>query len=141
MTATAALIGSGSEFWLDNASGSLTQLAEIISVTPPQSTVSDVEATHMLSPNRRREWIAGLIDDGEGEFTMNYVAGSATDLLIQAALTDGVTRSYKIVIPDGSSGWEITGDCVVKGYARNIPIDDRMTAALTVRFSGAPSES
>ena len=45
---------------------------------------------------------------------MNYVPGSATDLLIQAALTDGVTRAYKIVIPDGAFGWEIDGDCIVR---------------------------
>lgn len=138
---TSARIGYGAEFWLDNASNVLTQLSEILSVTPPQSVGADVEATHMASPSRRREYIAGLIDDGEGTFEMNYVAGSATDLLIQAALTDGATRSYKIVIPDGSTGWEVTGDCIVKGYERNIPIDDRMTATLTVRFSGAATEA
>lgn len=52
---TTALIGYGTEFWLDNASGVLTQLSEILSVTPPNPQVDDVEATHMLSPNRRRE--------------------------------------------------------------------------------------
>lgn len=138
---TNARIGWGAEFWLDNASDVLTQLDEILSVTPPQSVVEDVEATHMASANRRREWIAGLIDDGEGTFEMNYVPGSATDILIRAALDDGETRDYKIVIPDGSTGWEITGDCVVKGYERNVPIDDRMTATLTVRFSGSATEA
>lgn len=138
---TSALIGYGSEFWLDNASGTLTQLAEILSVTPPNPQVATVEATHMASPNRRREYIAGLIEDGEGTFEMNYVPGSATDILIRAALADGVTRSYKIVLPDGDAGWEITGDCVVTGYERNPPIDDRMTAVLTVRFTGAASEA
>lgn len=138
---TEALIGWSSEFWLDNAGGTLTQLGEILSVTPPNPQVEDVEATHMLSPGRRREYIAGLIEDGEGSFEMNLVPGSATDVLIQAALADGVERSYKIVIPDGAFGWEIEGDCIVKGYERNIPIDDRMTATLTVRFTGASVEA
>lgn len=138
---TNALIGYGAEFWLDNASNVLTQLSEILSVTPPNPQVATVEATHMASPGRRREYIAGLIEDGEGTFEMNYDAGSATDVLIRAALADGVTRSYKIVIPDGAFGWEITGDCVVIGYERNIPLDDRMTASLTVRFTGAASEA
>jgi predicted secreted protein len=140
--ATEVGIGLGAEFWLDSAGDVLTQLGEIISVTPPQSTVEDVEATHMASPDRRREWVAGLIDDGEGSFEMNYVPGSDTDILIRAALSDGVTRDYKIVLPvaDGST-WEITGDCVVKGYERSVPIDDRMTATLTVRFTGASSEA
>lgn len=137
---TDALIGYGTEFWLDNDTNVLTQLGEILSVTPPNPQIAEVEATHMKSPNRRREYIAGLIEDGEGTFEMNLVPGSATDTLIQAALTDGVTRSYMIVIPDGAFGWEITGECIVRGYERNIPIDDRMTATLTVRFTGASSE-
>lgn len=139
---TAVGIGLGAEFWLDNASNTLTQLSEIISVSPPNSQQDDVEATHMASPNRRREYVAGLIDDGEGTFEMNYVPGSASDILIRAAITDGDTRSYKIVLPvaDGST-WEITGDCIVKGYERSTPIDDRMTATLTVRFTGSPAEA
>lgn len=138
---TEALIGYGTEFWLDNAAGTLTQLDEVLSVTPPNPQVSDVEATHMQSPNRRREYIAGLVEDGEGTFEFNYVAGGATDLLVQAAIADGVARSYKIVIPDGATGWEITGECIVKGWERAIPIDDRMTATLTVRFTGASVEA
>jgi predicted secreted protein len=138
---TDARIGWGTEFWLDNASGTLTQLGEILAVTPPNPQVEDVEATHMASPNRRREYVAGLIEDGEGTFEMNLVPGSATDSLIRTALNDGEARSYKIVIPDGAFGWEILGDCIVKGYERNIPIDDRMTATLTVRFTGASTEA
>lgn len=140
--ATEARIGLGTEFHLEaTAGGTLTELGEILSVTPPSSTVEEVDATHMGSPNRRREFISGLIDDGEGTFEMNYVPGSATDILIRAALNDGEARGYKIVIPDGDTGWEITGDCIVRGYERSIPIDDRMTATLTVRFTGAPTEA
>ena len=141
---TEALIGYGSEFHLDDDTDPtpvLTELGEILSVTPPNPQVEDVEATHMKSPNRRREYIAGLIEDGEGTFEMNYVAGSTTDLLLQTALSDGATRNYKIVLPDAASNWEITGTCIVKGYERNIPIDDRMTATVTVRFTGASTEA
>lgn len=141
---TQARIGLGTEFWLDDDTSPtpvLTKLGEIISVTTPNSQVEEVEATNMDSPNRRREYIAGLIDDGEGTFEMNYVPGSATDELIRDALNDGVARDYMIVIPDGVTGWEITGTCIVRGYERNIPIDDRMTATLTVRFTGSPTEA
>jgi predicted secreted protein len=135
-------IGWGAEFWLDNASDSLTELGEVLSVTPPNPQTADVVATHMKSPNRRNEYIAGLIDDGEGTFEFNYVPGGATDVLIRAAINDGNTRDYKIVLPvaDGST-WEITGDCIVKGWERTTPIDDRMTATMTVRFTGASSEA
>lgn len=139
---TEAQIGIGSQFWLDNNAGTpvLTQLGEIISISTPNPQTEDVEATHMASPNRRREYISGLIEDGEGAFEMNLVPGSVTDLLIQGAQLSGLAKNYKIVIPDGVGTWQITGSCIVKGYERSIPIDDRMTATLTVRFTGASVE-
>jgi predicted secreted protein len=140
---TEAQIGLGTEFWLgNNATPSvLTRLGEILSVTPPNPQTAEVEATHMASPNRRREYISGLIEDGEGTFEMNYVPGSTTDALIRGAQTSGLAKAYKIVVPDGADTWEITGDCIVKGYERSIPIDDRMTATLTVRFTGDSTEA
>lgn len=139
---TAVGIGSGSRFFLADASAVLTELGEIVSVSPPNPQTADIDATHMQSPNRRKEYIAGLIEDGTGTFEMNYIPGSATDTLIQAAQTAGTTRNYKIVLPvaDGSF-WRITGACIVKGYDRNTPIADRMTATLTVRFTGASVEA
>lgn len=132
-----ALIGYGTEVWLKNASNVLTQLDECIAISLPNSQVDDVDATHMLSPSRRREYIAGLIDDGEGTFEFNLVPGSATDLLIQQALDSGDARGYEVIIPDGAFGQKFAGSCIVKGYERNVPIDDRMTATMTVRFTGA----
>lgn len=134
-------IGWGAAFHLDNSTGVLTELGEITGISLPNPQVADVEATHFKSPNRRREYVAGLIEDGEGTFEMNYNPGSASDALIREALTAGTVRDYKIVVPDGSGTWEITGSCVVKGYERNVPIDDRMTASLTVRFTGASTEA
>jgi predicted secreted protein len=141
--ATEAQIGLGTEFWMDNNAGTpvLTKLGEIISVTPPNSQTEEVDATHMGSPDRRREYISGLIDDGEGTFEMNYVPGSVTDELIRGAQSSGLAKGYKIVLPDGAGTWEIEGTCIVKGYERNIPIGDRMTATLTVRFTGESTEA
>ena len=134
---TNALIGYGTEVWLDDDADTLTQLDECIAISLPNSQVEDVEATHMLSPSRRREYIAGLIDDGEGTFEFNLEPGGATDLLIQDAVDDGVARDYEVIIPDGAFGQKFAGTCIVKGYERNVPIDDRMTATMTVRFTGA----
>lgn len=140
--ATQARIGLGTEFHLEATSGgTLTALGEILSVTTPSITVEEVEATHMGSTDGFREYISGLKDGGEGEITMNYVPGSATDTLITTALTDGEARGYKIVVPDGAFGWEVTGDLIVRSYSKDIPIDGRMTATMGVRFTGSPTEA
>jgi predicted secreted protein len=137
---TEAQIGWGARFYLENNSSVLTRLSEITGITLPNPQTAEVEATHMDSPNRRREYIAGMIEDGEGTFEMNYVPGSATDALIREAQESGEQRSYKIVIPDGTDYWSVTGTLIVRGYERNVPIDDRMTATLTVRFTGESDE-
>lgn len=137
---TDAAIGYGAEFWLHNGTA-LTELAEIIAISTPNTEVATVEATHFKSAGKFREYISGLKDAGEGTFTMNYVPGSPTDDLVQAARDAGEARAYKIVIPDGAFGWEITGSCIVTGYTRNVVMDDRMTAEMTVRFTGASTEA
>lgn len=138
---TTAKIGHGTEFHLDNASGTLTELGEVLSVGLPNPQVAEIEATHYKSPDRRREYIAGLIEDGEGSFEFNYVPGNDTDVLVREAISAGTARSYKIVLPAASGEWEVSGECIVKGWERNVPIDDRMTATLTVRFTGAVTEA
>ena len=125
----------------DGTVANLQELAEITSISLPNPQVEDVEATHFKSPARRREYVTGLIEDGEGTFEMNYAPDSATDTLIRAALETGDARAYKIVVPDGAAGWAVSGTFIVKGYERNVPIDDRMTATMTVRFTGATTEA
>jgi len=136
-------IGWGAEFWLDDAAGALTELAGIFELTVPNYQTDEVEITHYKSLGRKREYIAGLIETGEGTFTMNYVPGSATDVICRAAHADGATRSFRIVIPDvaGADEWTIDGDCFAKGYERGVPVDDRMTATLTVKFTGNTTEA
>lgn len=134
---TSALIGHGATFWLDNDAGTLTELVEVTSISLPNYQTDDLEATNFKSTGRVREYISGLIDPGEGEFGFNLVPGSATDLLLQDAVDDGVTRDWEVILPDAAFGQKFAGKCIVKGYERDIPIDDRMTASITVRFTGA----
>lgn len=139
---TAAKIGWGGEFHLDNASDSLTELVEVVSFTLPNGETEQVEATHLKSPNRRREFIAGMIDDGELEVVLNYVPGSATDILLRAAQDDGVVRDWMAVIPRETANWEVTGDGIVTGYDRGtVEVDGVMRATVTIKVSGAQVEA
>ncbi|MGN5373283.1 phage tail tube protein [Sphingomonas hankookensis] len=136
-----AQIGWGSEFWLANAAGVLTELDEVTEIPFAEETADDVEVTHFKSPGRRKEYKAGLIEPGEGTLTVNYLPGSATDVLLRAAHNDGKTRAYKAVIPDGDGTWEVEGFLIVKSRARAVPIGDRMTQSISVRFTGGTEEA
>jgi hypothetical protein len=138
-------LGYGAGFWLANAAGTLTELAEVFALNPPNEQADDVEVTHFRSPGKKREYIQGLIEAGEADVQMNYEPGSATDVLVReakAATGDAGTRAYKIELLDSAGDiWEITGECYVKGYARDVPVDDRMTATMTVKFTGDTVEA
>lgn len=136
--ATDARIGMGAAVSLDNASGTLTLLGEPISISLPNPQVADVEATHFGSPNRRREYISGLIEDGEVTFGFNYVPGGAVDLLVMEAIEDGEARTMQVDIPRAGDAtpYRFTFEVIVRGWEKAIPIDDRMTATLTARVTG-----
>lgn len=138
-----ARIGAGSEFHLANAAAQLTELDEVTEIPFAEETRDDVEVTHFKSPGRRKEYKGGLIEPGEGSLMLNYIPGSATDVLLAEAHADGKARAYKAVLPDeaGEPAWEIEGFLIVKSRGRNVPIGDRMTQTVSVRFTGATEEA
>jgi predicted secreted protein len=134
-----ALIGYGTQFLMAATPGasSLTKLAEITAVGLPNEQVAEVEVTHYESPGRTREFIAGLSDAGEITIEMNWVPGSATDALIAAAKADGKVRTMRVVTPADDTRQMYSFPGFVRGFERTAPIDDRMTATVTIRVAGA----
>jgi hypothetical protein len=139
---TAAKTGWGGEFWFDNNGGTLTELVEVKGFTLPNGTTEQLDATHLKSPNRRREKIAGMIDDGDLVVRLNYVPGSPTDLLIMQAFTEGDTRSYAAEIPRASGvNWIVSGEAFISGVDRGeVVADEIMEVAVTFTLSGSPTE-
>lgn len=122
----------------------LTELVEVVSFGLPDEEVDEVEVTHLKSPDKRREFIAGLSDGGEVEVTLNYVPGSATDVLIRAAKAAGDTRAVRFVIPDedGTPGWQIDTFAFVKGYSRGpVAAGDKIESTVRFRITGAQTEA
>ena len=136
--------GWGTDFKLHNGAdpGALVALEGVFEISAPSEEADDVEITHFKSPARRREYIRGLIETGEIEVQMNYVPGSATDTLCRAALAAGDNRAFELVLPDeaGDPAWEITGTAYAKSYERAIPLEDKLSATLTLKVTGATSE-
>lgn len=142
--ATDARIGWGGKLLVstDNTEANLTELSEVREVNFPQEEVDEHEVTHLASPNRRKEFIAGMRDGGEFTATLNYVPGSATDLLLSAALEDGTTRKVRMVIPDdsgtGTADWNHTISAFVKRYSPDTMSPNApMSATVTFRATGA----
>jgi hypothetical protein len=132
---TDAIIGYGSRFAVSRDGGlNYVEIAEVYDITPPSDTVDVIDATHMASPNRTREFIAGLSDPGECSFEMNFLPGSQSDVLLKEIVQSGAAVKCRITFPN-SVTW--TFDGVATGYSPSIPTDDRMTANVTFKVTGS----
>jgi predicted secreted protein len=142
-----ARIGWGGKVLLgtDATEGTLTQLALVVDCTFPQDNADEVDVTHLQSPGKRKEFIAGLIDAGSVTLSLNYDPGSATDLLLTAAKEAGTTRSVRFVVPseagDGSADWNFTTSGFVKQYAPDkMAAGEKITATAVIRITGAQEQ-
>jgi len=131
------------EIWDPNAesgAGGFVEVCEIYNLSPGAQTADRIDVTHFCSPDRRREYIPGLIDNGEASFEMNYIPGSPEDQLILGYLNSGDVVEHRITFPQQQGATErhrVTFEASVTGYERSIPVDDRMTATVTLAPSGA----
>ena len=134
-----AAMGAGAAFGIgDGASPEVyTDLAEVLSISPPSQAVDIIDVTHLKSTNRLREFIAGFIDPGDVSIEMNFIAGSAADVAIRALEGLATTTNFRVTFPDGTSGsvtWIFAG--FLSGYEPTVSPDDKMTANVTFKVTG-----
>lgn len=136
-------IGYGAEFEVRDGTqtdSDFVSIGLITSITPPSDTVDQIEITHMQSPNRQKQFVAGLSDPGEMSLELNYMPGSPTDEFILAWRASGETRECRISYPTTASLVD-TFPAFVSSYVPNIPANDRMSATLGLKVAGAPVRS
>jgi hypothetical protein len=132
---TKASIGNGTKFQI-NVSTTETpdwkDIAEVYDLTPPNETTDVVDASSFDS--RERQFIYGLTDPGEMSFEMNFVPGSASEGLLLAAKASLVSTPFRMIFPNAAA-WSFNG--LVTGYEPAVPNDDKMTATVTIKVTGA----
>lgn len=135
MAATNVTIGYNSTYEISTDGGSTwVEVDEIGSITPPSFTTDSVDATHMKSPNRTREFVPGLIDPGDASFTINWIPGSASDVLLKALQVNGTTFGARETYPNGVTS-TYTG--LVQQLSAAVPLDDKMTMDVTIKVASA----
>ena len=120
-------------------------IAEITDVSGPGLSRDALEATHTASPNRWREFIAGLKDGGEISLSMNHLPLNATQnadsggLVGEFATTDGDSVSnWRLVFPTSPVvNW--TFPAIVTAFEPSPQVQDIMTASATFKIAGEPT--
>lgn len=133
---TNALIGYDTGVKVETAAGSgvYFDLGEVTGVTPPNETVDQIDATHMKSPGRTREFIQGLIDPGEMSIEFNHIPGSATDDFLIAWRASGESRNVVITYPNDITD---TFPAFILGYSPSMAVADKMSGELSLKVAGA----
>lgn len=136
--ATSARIGHGGVFAQGDGANPevFTALGEVINITVSGLARDAVDATHMASTDRFRDYIGGLRDAGEVTIEMNWVPGGATETLLHAAFMDDDPVNYRITWPNADV-WNFSA--FLTGIDDEAPNDGKMSASVTYKITGKPA--
>lgn len=137
-----AQIGYGMELHVGNGADPevFTELlGDMTEFDPPELQADAVESTHMKSPGKHRERIAGMLDTGEFVYTGHFVGGETA---VPRALV-GTKKNLAIIYPLAEGQNDVDREVwviptVITGFKPGTPMDDRMTYTLTGTPGGKP---
>ena len=134
-------IGYGIELKIGDGASSETfaALAELLDVSGPNLSMDTVETTHAGSTDEYKTFIAGLKDAGEVTCDVAFEPSHATQdesTGLVKKWNDRTLTNFQLAFPDsGSTTW--TFSAYVTGFQPSEPIQDRATASVTLKITGA----
>lgn len=118
-----------SDVWID--------IAELGSITGPETDREMIDVTHQQSPNRHREYIGGLRESGSLSFDMNFNPNDATHQQFLADQQSGIIRRYKLVFPS-TPPYAFRMEGIVKKMSTTEPVDGIVKAACEIFIVSSP---
>jgi predicted secreted protein len=98
-------------------------------------TVESIDITSMSSSNMFRQFVPGLKDGGE--VSVEVVYDEAQMDLVEAKWdgdNEPASESWSVTFPDGSN---FGGSGFLTGFSLDNPMDDVITASITMKVNGA----
>lgn len=128
----AGIDGFGTAWAMDNNTATFTDVAELTSIDLLDIEVDPIDVSSHDSTGQWREFVAGMKDGGELSMEVNY------DPALHGTLFSaiGVSQGHRFTLPDGGAA-TITFDGFVSGMKAQAPYDDKLSATVTLKVSGA----
>lgn len=135
----AGQINFGVVFKIGTTATPSTTLADVFNVSPPKQSRDAVDITTHGSAGGAMEFAAdGVYDPGELTVEMNYIAASATDTAILAALASATNYYFQWSAKSAAGVKTFTTQGIVTEYGPDaLPIKGKQTATMKVKLSGA----
>ncbi|WP_433699101.1 phage tail tube protein [Nocardiopsis sp. CA-288880] len=109
-------------------------IANVTTFGGPNSEREAYDVTTHDTPGNSREFIGGLVDEGEVSVEVNYDPADHDTLRADYRTPDPI--NYEMESPAGEV-WAFSA--VLTGFEREMPVDGQMTATLTWQVSGEPT--
>lgn len=135
---TLAKIGFGTQFKMGdgNSPEVFTTIAEVHGFSGPGKSQEAVDATHTDSPDRTKEKITGIAEEGDIQIDINWIPSDATQDNtdgLRSKIGSATPTNFQMVFPDSEQA-EFAG--IITDMSPTSPIEDRMTASVTITPTG-----
>ena len=108
-------------------------LAEPLNVAWTGISRPSIDTTSHATTSARTFSPGDLVDWGELEVELNFVPGTTIATAIASA-----AETVTVTFPDtGTATWACSG--FMTGFEIQAPVEDRLTATATIKFTGAPT--
>lgn len=133
-----ARFGAGATLTIDSK-----LVAEAITFGAIEPTADTIDVSNHDGTSNYKEFINGMKDAGEFTIEGNYIAGSAGQLELSAAFTDGEIRECVITFPKLSTEssapkWEFDAIVTKASPISEANMTDQLKFSATLKISGAP---
>ena len=115
-----------------------TAIAQIADFGGPSMSAENIDVTAHDSSGSFREVVPSFLDAGEVSFTLNFDPGLANHVTLLNTYLARNKRVYQLTFPDSASTqWQFSA--YVTGFDLAAPIDDKLSADITLLIAGAPT--
>ena len=110
-------------------------VADVISISAPTVSTATIDTTNMEAIHRT--FIAGTIDSGTMSLEIMYDPNSDTDIEDAWDNTAVAAPVFKTCIITFSDSATFTFDAILVGFSASVSIDDKVTASIELKITGA----
>ena len=110
-------------------------IADVVSITAPTVSIATLDTTNIASIHRT--FIAGTIDSGEMSVEIMYDPMSDTDIEDAWDNTATAAPTASTAVITFSDTATFTFSAIMTGFEANVAIDEKVTATLTFKITGA----
>lgn len=115
-----------------------TTIGEIFNIDGPELIQELIDATHMESPGRNREKIAGLRDTGPCTFDINWIPDNAVHAGFITDYEAGTLRNFEMILPDtAGTKWEFSA--FITSHKPTAGVEDKLMSSVVLTVSGKPT--